>query len=120
MAAAPLASWVHANIQYSKVLEKVLPLEREQIDLQHSLEATQAEMRRLTNEVNSVDIKVGNLRRVFESHAKAAADLQSELSKAIRALSVAEKLISELEGEHNRWGREVERRTPNVIMCQLQ
>ena len=33
VAAAPLAQWVKANIQYSKVLEKIEPLEREQNEL---------------------------------------------------------------------------------------
>lgn len=30
VAAAPLAAWVNANVQYSKVLDKIRPLEREQ------------------------------------------------------------------------------------------
>ena len=32
-AAAPLAAWVKANVQYSHVLEKIEPLEREQAGL---------------------------------------------------------------------------------------
>ena len=32
-AAAPLASWVTANVKYSHVLEKIRPLEREQANL---------------------------------------------------------------------------------------
>lgn len=34
VAAAPLAAWVKANLQYSRVLEKIEPLEKEQNDLQ--------------------------------------------------------------------------------------
>lgn len=30
VAAAPLAAWVTANVKYSKVLDKIKPLEREQ------------------------------------------------------------------------------------------
>lgn len=30
VAAAPLAAWVEANVKYSKVLDKIRPLEREQ------------------------------------------------------------------------------------------
>lgn len=33
-AAAPLAAWVMANVKYSKILEKILPLETEQVKLQ--------------------------------------------------------------------------------------
>lgn len=32
-AAAPLAAWVKANVQYSHVLERIEPLEREQAGL---------------------------------------------------------------------------------------
>lgn len=34
VAAAPLAAWVIANVKYSKILEKIQPLETEQIKLQ--------------------------------------------------------------------------------------
>jgi len=34
VAAAPLASWVMANVKYAVVLEKIRPLEREQDKLQ--------------------------------------------------------------------------------------
>lgn len=30
LAAAPLASWVKANVKYSRIAEKIRPLEREQ------------------------------------------------------------------------------------------
>lgn len=32
-AAAPLAAWVKANVQYSRVLERIQPLEKEQAGL---------------------------------------------------------------------------------------
>ncbi|VDK31905.1 unnamed protein product [Taenia asiatica] len=108
VAAAPLASWVHANVQYARVLEKLAPLEREQTSLQHSLETTQAEVQRLTEDLNSVDAKVADLRRVFELHSKAATDLQTELSKAKRTLLIAEDLVSELESEYGRWEKEID------------
>ena len=32
-AAAPLAAWVRANVSYSRVLERITPLEQEQANL---------------------------------------------------------------------------------------
>ena len=32
-AAAPLAAWVHANVSYARVLERIVPLEQEQANL---------------------------------------------------------------------------------------
>ena len=34
VAAAPLAAWVKANVQFSEVLEKIEPLENEQAQLE--------------------------------------------------------------------------------------
>ena len=33
-AAAPLATWVNANVKYAEILERIQPLEKEQNDLQ--------------------------------------------------------------------------------------
>lgn len=107
MAAAPLAAWVQANVQFSTVLERISPLEKEQTHLMLSLDATQSEMTRLTEDLDKVDSRVAALRATFESHTKAAADLRIELVKARNTLSVAENLVGELEGEHTRWKRQV-------------
>lgn len=115
IAAAPLASWVHANVQYAQVLEKVAPLENEQVSLQRSLEAIQTELQRLKDDLASVDARVANLRCVFETHSKAAADLQNELSKAKHTISIAENLVSELESEHERWEKEVGQATFSIL-----
>ncbi|VDD74961.1 unnamed protein product [Mesocestoides corti] len=107
VAAAPLAAWVQANVQFAKVLEKIAPLEKEQAALKRSLEGTQVAMKKLSDDLNTVDKRVAELRHTFESHTKAAADLQIELSKAKHTLSVAENLVTELEGEHVRWEKQV-------------
>lgn len=41
VAAAPMAAWVVANLKYSKVLEKVAPLENELDQLSASLNQSQ-------------------------------------------------------------------------------
>lgn len=41
VAAAPLASWVVANVKFSKVVEKIRPLEREQYKLQQYVTSKQ-------------------------------------------------------------------------------
>uniref|UniRef100_A0A5K3F1M8 MT domain-containing protein n=1 Tax=Mesocestoides corti TaxID=53468 RepID=A0A5K3F1M8_MESCO len=58
VAAAPLAAWVQANVQFAKVLEKIAPLEKEQAALKRSLEGTQVAMKKLSDDLNTVDKRV--------------------------------------------------------------
>ncbi|VDL94656.1 unnamed protein product [Schistocephalus solidus] len=107
VAAAPLAAWVQANVQFASVLERIAPLEEEQSRLTRSLEATEVALSQLEHELNTVDVRVAELRNTFESHTKAATDLRMDLSKANNTLTVAENLVAELEGEHTRWNNQV-------------
>ncbi|MBZ3869929.1 Cytoplasmic dynein 2 heavy chain 1 [Sciurus carolinensis] len=73
-AAAPLAAWVKANVQYSHVLERIQPLETEQAGLVS-----------------------------FQSRTSEAAKLEAEVSKAQETIKAAEVLINQLDREHKRW-----------------
>ncbi|TKS81144.1 Cytoplasmic dynein 2 heavy chain 1 [Collichthys lucidus] len=73
-AAAPLAAWVKANVQYSHVTERIEPLEKEQAGL---LE--------------------------FQCYTTEAAKLEAEVTKAQDTITAAQQLISQLDGEHTRW-----------------
>uniref|UniRef100_A0A8C4NJK7 Dynein heavy chain n=1 Tax=Eptatretus burgeri TaxID=7764 RepID=A0A8C4NJK7_EPTBU len=61
-AAAPLAAWVQAIVQYSHVLERIQPLEQEQAQLQYNLQQTDGKKTGLEGELNSVDQKVAELK----------------------------------------------------------
>ncbi|EPY79965.1 hypothetical protein CB1_000877044, partial [Camelus ferus] len=77
-AAAPLAAWVKANVQYSHVLERIQPLETEQAGLE-----------------------------LFQSRTSEAAKLEAEVSKAQETIKAAEVLINQLDREHKRWNAQV-------------
>uniref|UniRef100_A0A8C5WVK4 Cytoplasmic dynein 2 heavy chain 1 n=1 Tax=Laticauda laticaudata TaxID=8630 RepID=A0A8C5WVK4_LATLA len=60
-AAAPLAVWVKANVQYSYVLERIQPLETEQSGLQANLRKTEDRKQKLEDLLNSVGQKVSEI-----------------------------------------------------------
>uniref|UniRef100_A0A8B9KYT5 Dynein cytoplasmic 2 heavy chain 1 n=1 Tax=Astyanax mexicanus TaxID=7994 RepID=A0A8B9KYT5_ASTMX len=60
-AAAPLAAWVKANVQYSHVLEKIQPLESEQAGLMENLRKTESRKNKLEGQLNSVGEKVDEI-----------------------------------------------------------
>ncbi|XP_075274100.1 cytoplasmic dynein 2 heavy chain 1 isoform X3 [Opisthocomus hoazin] len=106
-AAAPLASWVNANVQYSYVLERIQPLEKEKAGLEANLKKTEDRKQKLENLLNSVGKKVSELKDKFQSRTTEVAKLEAELSKAQKTLNAAEVLISQLDREHKRWSTQV-------------
>ncbi|KAF1521633.1 Cytoplasmic dynein 2 heavy chain 1, partial [Eudyptes sclateri] len=106
-AAAPLAAWVNANVQYSHVLERIQPLEKEKAGLEANLKKTEDRKQKLEDLLNSVGQKVLELKDKFQSRTTEAAKLEAELSKAQKTLKAAEVLINQLDREHKRWSTQV-------------
>ncbi|XP_040902456.1 cytoplasmic dynein 2 heavy chain 1 [Toxotes jaculatrix] len=106
-AAAPLAAWVKANVQYSHVLERIEPLEREQAGLLENLRKTESRKNKLEDQLNSVGAKVSELKEKFQCHTAEAAKLEAEVTKAQDTITAAEQLISQLDGEHTRWNTQM-------------
>ncbi|XP_075905861.1 cytoplasmic dynein 2 heavy chain 1 [Nelusetta ayraudi] len=106
-AAAPLAAWVKANVQYSHVLERIEPLEREQAGLRENLRKTESRKNKLEDLLNSVGARVNELKEKFQRHTTEAAKLEAEVSKAQDTITAAQQLISQLDGEHTRWNTQM-------------
>ncbi|XP_062329494.1 dynein cytoplasmic 2 heavy chain 1 [Osmerus eperlanus] len=106
-AAAPLAAWVKANVQYSHVLERIQPLEREQAGLLENLQKTESRKSKLEEQLSSVGEKVNELKEKFQCRTTEAAKLEAEVSKAQETIQAAELLIHQLDGEHTRWNAQV-------------
>jgi dynein heavy chain 2 len=106
-AAAPLSQWVKANVQFSKILEKIVPLEAEQDKLKKSLEKVTSKMTTVGSELSKVDDRVAMLRKTFEQTTTEAAKLKIELEKAEETMNSAQNLVGKLENEHHRWNSQV-------------
>ncbi|XP_052360063.1 cytoplasmic dynein 2 heavy chain 1 isoform X2 [Oncorhynchus keta] len=113
-AAAPLAAWLKANVQYSHVLERIQPLEREQAGLLENLRKTESRKTKLEEQLNSVGQKVNELKEKFQSRTTEAAKLEAEVSKAQKTIQTAEQLIHQLDGEHTRWNAQVDEITEEL------
>ncbi|XP_061575223.1 dynein cytoplasmic 2 heavy chain 1 isoform X3 [Cololabis saira] len=106
-AAAPLAAWVKANVQYSFVLEKIEPLEREQAGLLENLRKTESRKIKLEDQLNNVGAKVNKLKEKFQCYTAEAAKLEAEVTKAQDTITAAQQLLSQLDGEHTRWNAQM-------------
>ncbi len=98
-----MASWVKANVSYSRVLQKIQPLEEEQDKLKKSLAKVTSKMSELGSALEKVDDRVARLRKTFEQTTTEAAKLKIELEKAEETMQAAQNLVSKLEHEYRRW-----------------
>lgn len=103
VAAAPMAQWVKANIEFSKVLQRVSPLERELRRLEASLEESQRLIKQFEEELVFLDQQVAQLKQDFSKKTSEAESLKISVDKAEATLSSARQLLDGLRGEKVRW-----------------
>ncbi|XP_072143695.1 cytoplasmic dynein 2 heavy chain 1 [Dermacentor andersoni] len=104
-AAAPLAAWVQANVQYADVLHKIGPLEAEQAELQRKLSGAEQRLGKLGSALAGVDERVSELRERLGACTREAARIEMGLRDSDARLAAAQDLLAQLEGEHARWSR---------------
>ena len=107
VAAAPLAIWVKANLEYSSVLEKIKPLEDDLKIFTRSLDDSRSKVQRLGEELSLVDEKVATLKQNFSEKTRAAEVLRMGLEKAQVTIRAAESMMDNLQGERQRWSTQV-------------
>lgn len=103
VAAAPLAAWVKANMEYSAVLEKVAPLESRNAELQVELDSSQERLDKCKEALDLLDKKVVDLKNDFAKRTAEAESLKVSLQKAEEVLAAAQELLEKLSGERKRW-----------------
>lgn len=81
-AAAPLATWVIANVKYCKVVQSIKPLEEEQEQLQRNLRESENNMKLLKSGLDDVDARVKELSIQLNNYTQEAAVLEVKLGTA--------------------------------------
>ncbi|KAL6598153.1 dynein heavy chain and region D6 of dynein motor-domain-containing protein [Neocallimastix sp. 'constans'] len=107
VAAAPLAVWVKANIEYSIVIEKIEPLRSSLEQATRNLTDARNRIQKLKEDVIQVDNKVKALREDFGIKTGEAEVLRVNLEKAKEVISSAQLLLGKLEGEGKRWKSQI-------------
>ncbi|CAI4230143.1 unnamed protein product [Auanema sp. JU1783] len=103
VAAAPLAAWVMANLEYSAILEKISPLEQEKNALVKNLSKAEKQIEKLSKGLLTVDEKVSDLKSKFEVLMKEATQIKIDVEKEEATIAVAGTLVDRLGGEFERW-----------------
>ncbi|KZC10148.1 Cytoplasmic dynein 2 heavy chain 1 [Dufourea novaeangliae] len=111
VAAAPLAAWVLANLQYGQILQQVAPLEKEQRLLAERLSAAEAQIGKLAAGLNTVESRVAQLQEELAERSRGAAALQLRAEATEGRLSTARALLQKLDTEHRDWQAQLEELT---------
>lgn len=82
VAAAPLATWVIANVKYCKVVQSIKPLEDEQNLLRKNLRESENNMKLLKSGLDDVDARVKELSIQLNNYTQEAAVLEVKLDTA--------------------------------------
>eukprot|EP01061_Rhynchopus_euleeides_P011972 TRINITY_DN21580_c1_g1_i2.p1 TRINITY_DN21580_c1_g1~~TRINITY_DN21580_c1_g1_i2.p1 ORF type:complete len:3556 (+),score=1754.90 TRINITY_DN21580_c1_g1_i2:217-10884(+) len=107
VAAAPLAAWVRAQIEYSTVLDKVQPLQGELDSAQENLKTSENKLKKAEKSIGKLEDKVADLRKNFTVKTSEATSLEEGVKKAEAMLSRAAELLGKLSGENERWRGQV-------------
>jgi dynein heavy chain 2 len=104
-AAAPMAPWLKANIEYSEVVERIQPMRDELKKYEENLQQLNDKVKKYEDKVRKVDQKIDELKKNFGNKTKEAEVLKDKLEQAEATLTAAQDLLSKLGGEKTRWGK---------------
>jgi dynein heavy chain 2 len=106
-ACAPMADWLKAMLEYSKVLESVAPMNEELAKYTANLEKGRERMQKYEDKLKKVEGKVEELKKSFGQKTKEAERLKDKLEQAENTLRTASELLHKLAGERTRWSEQV-------------
>jgi len=103
VAAAPLAQWVTANIEYASVLDSVGPMQAELDKLEKNLKKSTKKLEEADAQLKKLERKLKDSKKTFKGMTADAEKLKADLEKAESVLAGAQELLSKLGGEKVRW-----------------
>ncbi|KAG5501057.1 hypothetical protein GH5_04648 [Leishmania sp. Ghana 2012 LV757] len=106
VAAAPMAEWVKAMLEYSAIMERISPLTQQLEQLETSQRDGAAKLEHLQKRLRKIDARVKELREGFSEQCKEAERLRGKLQAAEDELAKATDLLERLSVEKDRWATE--------------
>ncbi len=114
-AAAPLAEWVLAQLEYAKVLETVQPKQREFDDANGLLESARQRQMECANDLVRLEQEVKQLKATFAQTTSEAEALKIGLEKINTTLASAQGLLGKLSSEQERWAVQVRQLSASLM-----
>eukprot|EP00656_Telonema_subtile_P031899 TRINITY_DN3494_c0_g2_i1.p1 TRINITY_DN3494_c0_g2~~TRINITY_DN3494_c0_g2_i1.p1 ORF type:complete len:4527 (-),score=1335.50 TRINITY_DN3494_c0_g2_i1:103-13683(-) len=103
-AAAALSEWVIAMKVYGEVAQIVEPKKRKLADAEKTLSRKLKELKAAQDKLGAIQAQVANLQKQFDDSNTKKAKLEAELAMLEEKLERAQKIVTGLSSERDRWG----------------
>jgi len=108
-AAASLAEWVIAMKVYGEVAQIVEPKKRKLAESEKTLHKKLQELKAAQDKLSAIQAQVAALQKQFDDSNSKKAALESELATLVEKLERANKIVTGLAGERERWSVSIEK-----------
>nr|CCC89941.1 unnamed protein product [Trypanosoma congolense IL3000] len=102
-AAAPMAEWIKAVLEYSSVLQTMEPMQQELKKYEENLAKGNEKKQKYEDKLKKLEERVEGLKRKFGEKTAEAERLKDRAEKAQQLYTSAHDLLAKLASEHDRW-----------------
>jgi dynein heavy chain len=107
-AASNLCAWVINTVIFHKIYVKVKPLMDSLEEARGTKEAAEAQLASVMAVVAEINARLGELQKVFLAATQDKAGVEAEAAECQGRLDLAERLVTGLASENERWGIEID------------
>ena len=107
-AASGLCVWVTNIVQYYDVVKEVEPKRMALAEKEKQLEEAQEKLQITQEKVAELEAKLSKLETEYEAAIKEKNDVEAEAERCARRLNLANRLVSALANEKDRWAESIE------------
>lgn len=115
-AAAPMAEWIKAVLEYSSVLQTMGPMQAELKEYEVSLASRSEKKRKYEEKLTKLEERVEGLKRNFGERTAEAERLKDHAEQAERLYACAHDLLAKLTSEHDRWVSQIKVIRENQVL----
>ena len=102
-ACGPLLKWVLAQISYSNILEKVLPLRKEILELEKDGNVLEGKLQSINADIDHLGAQIEYFKSEYSTLIEEVQILQSELKSIEIKVQRSISILENLNGEQDRW-----------------
>ena len=102
-ACGPLVQWVHAQVNFSSILDRVGPLREEADQLEEQALQTKAEANAIENAIKELERNITTYKEEYAALISETQSIKSEMERVEFKVNRSVKLLDSLSSERSRW-----------------
>nr|POE72457.1 dynein heavy chain, cytoplasmic [Quercus suber] len=102
-ACGPLVQWVHAQVNYSEILDRVGPLREEVFHLEEEALQTKAEAKTIENTLADLEASIAKYKSEYASLISQTEAIKAEMTRVQSKVDRSMRLLNSLSSERGRW-----------------